>query len=61
MPKRLLRVSDIQKGENFPFTRSWVYKVAHLKRYPGLLVKVGSALFLDLDAFDKLAKAVRLR
>lgn len=60
MSKRLLRTSDIRKGENFPFSKSWVYKVAHLKRHPGLLVKVGSTLFVDLDAFDKLAEKGRL-
>jgi len=57
----LLRVSDIRKGENFPFTRSWVYKVAHLKRHPGLLVKVGSALFVDLTKFQELTERGRLK
>ena len=57
----LLRVSEIVKGQNFPFTRSWVYKVKHLKRHPGLLVKVGSALFVDLTKFQELAEAGRLR
>jgi len=57
----LLRVSDIRKGENFPFTRSWVYKVAHLKRHPGLLVKVGSALFVDLIKFRELTEKGRLQ
>jgi hypothetical protein len=57
----LLRVSAIQKGMNFPLSKSWVYKVKHLKRHPGLLVKVGSALFVDLDAFNKLAEKGRLK
>ncbi|MGD0400438.1 MAG: hypothetical protein ABSC04_16155 [Syntrophobacteraceae bacterium] len=61
MPKRLLRVSEIRKGENFPFSKSWVYKVAHMKRHAGLLLKIDSGLFVDLDAFDKLAEKGRLR
>ncbi len=60
MSKRLLRVSEIVKGQNFPFSRSWVYKVRHLKRHAGLLVKIDSGLFVDLDAFDKLAEKGRL-
>ncbi len=57
----LLRVSDIRKGENFPLSRAWVYKVKHMKRHPGLLVKVGSALFVDLGKFNELAEKGRLQ
>ena len=57
----LLRVSEIVKGQNFPFTRSWVYKVAHMKRHPGLLVKVGSTLFVDLTKFQELTEKGRLQ
>ncbi|MDA8306331.1 MAG: hypothetical protein M0Z81_05840 [Deltaproteobacteria bacterium] len=39
----------IRRGVNFPFTRSWVYKQIQLKRYPGLFLKIGGALFVDLD------------
>jgi hypothetical protein len=57
----LLRVSQIKKGENFPMSKSWVYKVAHLKRHPGLLVKVGAALFVDMSKFKELAEKGRIR
>jgi hypothetical protein len=57
----LLRVSEIHKGANFPFSRSWVYKVKHLKRFPGLLIKVGSALFVDLTKFNELTEKGRLK
>jgi hypothetical protein len=46
---------------NFGFTKSWVYKVSHLQRHPGLLVKIGSTLFVDLDKFQELAEKGRLR
>jgi hypothetical protein len=32
-----------------------------MKRHPGLLVKVGSALFVDLGKFNELAEKGRLQ
>jgi hypothetical protein len=32
-----------------------------MKRHAGLLLKIDSGLFVDLDAFDKLAEKGRLR
>ena len=61
MSNNLLRVSEIRKGVNFPLSKSWVYKTKHLKRHPGLLVKVGSALFVDLTKFDELAEKGRMK
>ncbi len=56
----LLRVSEVVKGKNFPMSRAWLYKCAHLRKHPKLLVKIGSSLFVDLDEFKNLAEAGRM-
>jgi len=58
---RSIRVCEIKRGENFPMSKSWVYKMAHLHKYPNLLFKVGAALFVDLDRFQELMEKGRLR
>ena len=56
----LLAVKKIRQGENFPLSKSWCYKQVHLQKRPGLFVKIGGGLFVDLDAFAKLTEAGRL-
>lgn len=56
----LLRVSEIQRGVNFPLSRAWAYKAMHLKQHPGLFVKVGTALFVDLEKFRELVESGRV-
>lgn len=57
----LLRVSAIRPGDNFPFSRSWVYKAIHKKRFAKLFVKIGAAVFVDLNEFQRLVEAGRIR
>jgi hypothetical protein len=56
MRSKLVRIS---KGENLPLKRSTLYKWHHLKKFPGLFVKLGGALFVDLDVFDEIIEAGR--
>ena len=57
----LLPVKSIRPGVNFPFSKSWVYKSVHLKKYPGVFLKIGGALLIDLDQFARLTEKGRLR
>ena len=57
----LLAVKAIKPGENFPFTKSWAYKQVHLQRHPGLFVKIGGSLFIDLSKFQELTEKGRLQ
>ena len=56
MGKKLLRIS---KGDNLPLRKSTLYKWHHLRKYPRLFVKLGGALFVDLDVFDEIIEAGR--
>lgn len=57
----LLPVKKIKPGENFPFTKSWAYKQVNLQKHPGLFVKIGGALFIDLTKFQELTEKGRLQ
>lgn len=58
--RRLKRLSHIQPGET-PFTRKTLYKFKYLGRLPGVFIKVGGALFVDLDELDKVIEAGRVK
>lgn len=53
----LIRVS---KARGLPVAVSTLYKWRHLKRFPGIFVKLGRSLFIDLDALYKEVEAGRL-
>jgi len=57
----LLPVKNIRPGQNFPFSKSWAYKQVHLQKQPGLFVKIGGALFIDLNKFEELTEKGRLK
>jgi|WetSurMetagenome_2_1015567.scaffolds.fasta_scaffold1346503_1 hypothetical protein len=56
----LLRISEIEPGRNFPFSRSWAYKALHLKRFPKLFIKIGGGAFVDLAEFWRLVEIGRI-
>lgn len=56
----LKRVSQV-KPDELPFRKSTLYKLRHLKRYPGLFIKVGSSLFVDLEQLERVIEAGRLK
>lgn len=58
MAFNLKKVSKVAEGE-LPWTKATLYKLHHVKRYPGLFVKLGGSLFVDLDVLDRLVQTNR--
>ena len=60
--KNLLRLSNVGTPgfPQVPLKRSTLYKWIHVRRHPELFIKVGKAVFVDLDAMDRLVEAGRL-
>lgn len=54
----LVRVS---KADGLPLKKQTFYKWFHCKRNLGIFVKLGGALFVDLDKFQQLIEASRGR
>jgi len=50
---RLTRLSRA-KDDDLPFAKATFYKWHHLNRHPGLFVKVGRTVFIDLDEMDRI-------
>ncbi len=61
MKRNLLRISKISKVDNLPVEQSTLYKWKHLKKYPSLFVKLGGALFVDMDVLDQIIEAARIK
>jgi len=61
MKGNLLRISKISKSDNLPVERSTLYKWKHLKKHPSLFVKLGGALFVDLDVLDEIIESGRIK
>lgn len=57
---KLLRVSKITKANSLPWEKSTIYKIHHLNKYPKLFIKVGGALFIDLDVLDEIIENGRI-
>lgn len=58
MLNHLIRVA---KAEKLPFAKSTLYKMHHLGRYPRLFVKLGGALFVDLNVLNEIIEEGRGR
>jgi hypothetical protein len=58
MRLNLIRLSKAAPG-TLPFAKATLYKMHHLGRYPGIFLKLGGALFVDIDALDALLEAGR--
>jgi hypothetical protein len=56
---QLVRISKVNSIPNSPFRASTLYKWSHLKKYPGLFVKVGGALFVDLHVLNQIIERGR--
>jgi hypothetical protein len=57
MKNNLIRLS---KADSLPLCKSTLYKWKHLGKFPQLFVKLGGALFVDLNALDEIIEAGRL-
>lgn len=58
MELNLVRVS---KGESLPLEKSTFYKWHHLRKHPRLFIKLGGALFVDLNVLDEIIEAGRIK
>jgi hypothetical protein len=57
--KNLVRLSKVNDHPDIPLKASTLYKWRHVKKYPGLFVKVGGAVFVDLNELGKIVEAGR--
>jgi hypothetical protein len=53
MVSNLVRIS---RAEGLPLKKSTLYKWVHLKKHPELFVKLGGAVYVDLDALKDLSR-----
>ena len=49
----LLRVSKANKKPGFPLRAATLYKWIHTKKHPDLFVRLGGAVFVNLDRLDE--------
>jgi hypothetical protein len=54
---KLVRISQ---AEGLPLKKSTLYKWRHLNKHPGLFVKLGRALFIDMNVLDEVIEAGRV-
>jgi hypothetical protein len=54
----LIRLSKAAPG-TLPLTKSTLYKWKHLGKFPKMFVKLGGALFVDLDKLQEIIEAGR--
>jgi hypothetical protein len=57
MKNNLIRLA---KADSLPLCKSTLYKWKHLGKFPQLFVKLGGALFVDLNVLDEIIEAGRL-
>jgi hypothetical protein len=55
---KLVRVSKVKPG-TLPLTKSTLYKWKHLGKFPEMFVKIGGALFVDLEKLQEIVEAGR--
>lgn len=58
MKSNLIRLA---KADSLPLCKSTLYKWKHLGKFPQLFVKLGGALFVDLNVLDEIIEAGRLQ
>ena len=58
--KNLVRLSKAIPG-TLSLAKATLYKWKHLGKFPQLFVKLGGALFVDLNELQKIIEAGRLR
>ena len=49
----LLRISKIDKTPGFPLKASTLYKWVHTRKHPELFVRLGGAVYVNLDRLDE--------
>jgi hypothetical protein len=56
--QNLIRLSKVTPG-SLPLQRATLYKWKHTKKFPHLFVKLGGAVFVDLDKLKEIIEAGR--
>ena len=56
MESNLLRLA---KADSLPLTKATLYKWKHLHKHPRLSVKLGGAVFVDLEVLQEIIEAGR--
>ncbi len=56
---RLLRISKVNQTPGFPLKASTMYKWIHCQKHPELFVRLGGAVYVDLDRLEGLINAGR--
>jgi hypothetical protein len=57
--KDLLRLSKVNQTPGFPLRASTLYKWIHTRKHPELFVRLGSAVFVDIEALNRLIEKSR--
>jgi hypothetical protein len=57
--KTIVRVSKASSTNDIPLKSSTLYKWFHIGKHTEIFVKLGGALYVDLDAFDLLIEKNR--
>ncbi len=52
----LLRVSRVNDRPDFPLRASTLYKWIHKQRHPELFVRLGGAVYVNLDKLDEVIR-----
>lgn len=50
----LIRISKVDKTPNFPLKGSTLYKWLHLRKHEELFVRLGGAVFVNVDELNAL-------
>ncbi len=58
MKNNLVRLAQ---ADSLPLRKSTLYKWKHLGKFPQLFIKLGGALFIDLNALEEIIEASRLK
>ena len=56
--KNLVRIARANE-HGLPLKRSTLYKWLHIKKYPQMFIKLGGAVFVDLDKMNEILEAGR--
>jgi len=57
----LIRLSKVDEQPGFPLKASTLYKWKHTRKHPQIFVKLGGALFVDMDQLAKLVENSRCK
>jgi hypothetical protein len=54
MKTNLIRISRVNDTPGFPLRASTLYKWVHVRKHPELFVRLGGAVFVNIDRLNEL-------